>query len=312
MMRIKCPKCAKLLGIDETKAGATAVCPQCQAKFRIPAASSPPAGGAKPASAQTAAPKAADPPPPADTKPWQAEDDFQPYLFRQEEPGLSIAASERRGDELAEHAMRKRRRERAWEAVGGPAKLIARVGLIGVSIASLAFAWVLMAAILYEHKLHLAEKAQAAGQATPTGSATAPGGQPGRQEPDKPLWPLSEFVPDLNTWQVVGIFAGGWVVLLIIYGLQIAGAEKMKRLDSYGWAMTACIIATFSSILVGLFGLLALMDRSVKAEFAGMQPPADAAAAGAKKRKQGAHADEEDDEDEDEEEEEPARRKKRK
>jgi hypothetical protein len=315
MIRFKCPKCEKALAVDEAKAGAAGTCPQCGHKFRIPAGKATsaergaavPAAKPKPSAPKPAAAKPA-PPPADDQKSWQMPE-VQGYIFKDEHVGPIV--EDRRGDELAQIAIRKRRREKAWEAVGGPAKLIGKVGLIGVAIATTAFLWVLMIAILFQHKMNMEEKAQAAGQPANTFPSPSPGGpgQPQATGP-KPLWPLSEFYPDVNVWAAVGIFAGGWVLLLIIYGLQIAGAEKMKRLESYGWAMTASIIATFSSILIGLFGLLALLDQNVKAEFAGMQKEGADAAAG--KKKKGAEDEEDEDDDEDEEEEEPATRKKKK
>jgi hypothetical protein len=61
MIRIKCPHCGKLLGINDTAAGTAALCPACKQKFRVPgvkAAGAPganaPAGG--PAKAPARAP----------------------------------------------------------------------------------------------------------------------------------------------------------------------------------------------------------------------------------------------------------------
>ena len=37
MIRFRCPKCDKTLGVDESRAGEVGVCPECKSKFRIPA-----------------------------------------------------------------------------------------------------------------------------------------------------------------------------------------------------------------------------------------------------------------------------------
>jgi hypothetical protein len=38
MIRVRCPKCHKLLGLDDTAAGAMGQCPACEETFRIPPA----------------------------------------------------------------------------------------------------------------------------------------------------------------------------------------------------------------------------------------------------------------------------------
>jgi hypothetical protein len=60
---------------------------------------------------------------------------------------------------------------------------------------------------------------------------------------------------------------------------MIVGGLKMLRLESYGWAMTACILAVlpFSPVgviglVVGIWGLVVLNQPSVRAAFAGQSP----------------------------------------
>ena len=38
MIRVRCPKCARMLGLDDSAAGAMGQCPACEETFRIPAA----------------------------------------------------------------------------------------------------------------------------------------------------------------------------------------------------------------------------------------------------------------------------------
>src|SRR5262245_12900095 len=92
MIRVKCPKCEKRLGIDESKAGGVAACPDCGQRFRIPG--SPVKGS--PASAATASPvrRKADPKkptgaisakqPPARPKEEWEEADSSPYTVIKE------------------------------------------------------------------------------------------------------------------------------------------------------------------------------------------------------------------------------------
>jgi hypothetical protein len=97
MIRLQCPKCETKLGVDDSKAGGVAVCPDCGQKFRIPG--KPPASASKPNPAKTTPPPrkqaaparqaAAKPaPPPSRPKePWE-EEDSSPYEVRElEEPG---------------------------------------------------------------------------------------------------------------------------------------------------------------------------------------------------------------------------------
>ena len=50
MIRVKCPKCEKVLGLDDSKAGSPALCPACKQKFMVPGtpAKAPASAAAKP------------------------------------------------------------------------------------------------------------------------------------------------------------------------------------------------------------------------------------------------------------------------
>jgi hypothetical protein len=69
MIRIKCPKCQKVLAIEGAAAGDTGTCPMCGAKFRIAGGASKAAPGKAPAAARPAANSAAKPSPAAPRKP---------------------------------------------------------------------------------------------------------------------------------------------------------------------------------------------------------------------------------------------------
>jgi hypothetical protein len=60
---------------------------------------------------------------------------------------------------------------------------------------------------------------------------------------------------------------------------MIVGGLKMLRLQSYGWAMTACVVAVlpfnpvgFIGLIIGIWGLVVLNQPSVRAAFGGLAP----------------------------------------
>jgi hypothetical protein len=84
MIRVQCPKCEKKLGVDDSKAGGVAACPDCGQKFRIPgkpakSADTPNAAKANPnAKKQGAAAKQAAAKPARPKEAWE-EEDSSPY-----------------------------------------------------------------------------------------------------------------------------------------------------------------------------------------------------------------------------------------
>jgi hypothetical protein len=110
--------------------------------------------------------------------------------------------------------------------------------------------------------------------------------------------PQMDYLGPLPLW----LYCTGFLLLaLLVYGLQLAGAESMKRLENYKLALFSMIVGALSLNLFGIWGLLCLMDKDVQYEFRVSS-----------RRKQGLAGedlyreddDEEDEEDEDEEEEE--------
>jgi hypothetical protein len=81
MIRVKCPKCEKRLGVDDTKAGGVAVCPECGQKFRIPGIPAKTAAAAQksdPAKSATGKAKPKPQPPARPKEAWE-EEDSSPY-----------------------------------------------------------------------------------------------------------------------------------------------------------------------------------------------------------------------------------------
>jgi hypothetical protein len=226
MIRMKCPTCQKVLGLDDGKAGGTGVCPACKSKFRVP--------GTKPA-----------PGPARQTK--IEEDDRTPYSVRPED-GPRMESEDKIIDDQVEHALMLRERSRAWEEVGQPAKFMKIWALISISLGILQFLFVLMEVILMAHRINIAEQ--------------------GRKI-------RYIFLPDewmqINHWLLALIFFGGLLINLTYNGFILAGAEKMKRLESYAMAMTAAILSLLSFFPIGLFALLPLMKAEVKAQFPGFE-----------------------------------------
>jgi hypothetical protein len=121
MIRLQCPKCETRLGVDDSKAGGVAVCPDCGQKFRIPG--KPPASASKPNPAKTTPPPrkqaapakqaAAKPaPPPSRPKePWE-EEDSSPYAVQEiEELGDDALKVEYGVDKDYEKKVERKRKE---------------------------------------------------------------------------------------------------------------------------------------------------------------------------------------------------------
>jgi len=72
----------------------------------------------------------------------------------------------------------------------------------------------------------------------------------------------------------MGIICG--LVAMVVAGLIVYGALKMKKLESYGWAMTATILALVPCVSpcclvglpIGIWALIVLLKPEVKAQFA--------------------------------------------
>ena len=76
---------------------------------------------------------------------------------------------------------------------------------------------------------------------------------------------------------VMGVLLLLMLILSLASGVvMIVGGLKMLRLQSYGWAMTACVVAVlpfnpvgFIGLIIGIWGLVVLNQPSVRAAFRG-------------------------------------------
>lgn len=256
MIRVKCPKCTKTLGFDERRSGAVGTCPQCGQKFKLPRRSVPPApvspggkgtGDRRPAKAP---PQKAPPQPAARHRREDLEDDLTPYQIQALEDNKPL--EDERVDQMVIDAWRQREREKAWAAVGPAAKVMKIFGGIMAVLVIVAFFLVLGDCILYWFKM---EQAAA---------------NPDNREdyPIPRMFIFSNYPPgEAPAGMILGIATGATIFLLVMYGLIIAGAEKMKKLDSYGLAMTGSIIGIPFLFGMGALGLISILDKKVKRQF---------------------------------------------
>jgi hypothetical protein len=161
MIRFRCPKCNKKLGVNESQAGEVGVCPECKGKFRIPAApagdeittsprgkSGPPPedeGGPAPAGGRRRREEEEDDdlPPRRRRREEEDDDDLPPRQRRREEGEDEDLPPRRRRREEEDEEERKparRRRRRRQGASGLPGGLDGlTVGLLGVGVGGLLF-----------------------------------------------------------------------------------------------------------------------------------------------------------------------------
>jgi LSD1 subclass zinc finger protein len=246
MLRVACPSCKKPLGLPDNVAGKSVKCPKCQQVFKAPAAS-----------AAAAAAKAADVIP---LKP--VDDEATPYGIREDAPTpeqLRKSAQGEAVDQMVIDAKRAKLRNKAWEKVGTPAKFMKRFALIMCILWIFLYLFLTMIIVLANHNLEAAAKT--GGQIMSGGVKTLP----------KYLF-VQDIISELNPQDVPPIWfwlsaTGGLIVALTIYGIQLAGAEQMKKLTNYRLCMFAMVIGTLTINLFGIWGLLALMDKQVQYEF---------------------------------------------
>jgi hypothetical protein len=246
MIRVACPKCAKPLGLPDTVAGKPVKCPSCQQAFIAPTKTG--AAPARPARAAAAKP----------------EDDYDnptPYGLKQEVelPQLAKNAQSEAVDEMVVTARRQRKRNKAWEYVGMPAKFIKRAALSAVIFWLVLYLFLTVIIVLANHNMEQIEK-----------------GAPVLTRGGSPDLPKYLFIQDVVSglspqhvrpiifWLVI---TGGFIAAMVIYGLQLAGAECMKKLENYPLAVFSMIVGTLSLNLFGIWGLLTMLDKNVQYEF---------------------------------------------
>jgi len=288
MLRVACPSCKKPLGLPDNVAGKSVKCPQCQQVFKAPA--KPAAKPAVPGSAST----------------HPDDQEATPYGLREDAPTpeqLRKSAQGEAVDQMVIDARRTKLRNKAWEKVGLPAKFMKRFALTACIFWLMTYLFLTMVIVLANHNMEQAER---------SGGMISSGGVKSLpkylfvQDVFSDLTP-QRFGP-LLFWLTI---TGGLVVALTIYGLQLAGAEQMKKLSNYKLSMFAMIVGALTINLFGIWGLLALLDKQVQYEFrvtarrqAGMEGEAIYAEDDDEE-----DDDEEEDEEEEEEEETPRARK---
>lgn len=255
MIRVKCPKCGKLLGVDDSRAGGMGACPACGQKFRIP-------GGKGPVAVKPpAAPKTKPARPPAalpKKKKIEEEEDTSPYAMEQapaspepqRRPRVEDEDEEDEDEEEdegllsfeKEYARKKRKREEAAKLVKEPAKWL--------RLATKAFIWV----------------------------------QFGLAGGNIFFWALGEApffgIFGKKVWQawhpgaIIALIVAIPVVLWFFGILILIGADRMRRLEAYGFAVTACILsmlglspAGFLAFPLGLWCFIVLLREEVKSQF---------------------------------------------
>jgi len=300
MLRVACPNCSKALGLPDNASGKSVKCPQCQQVFKAPAAAT-----AKPVAkpVKTAEPK----------KPSLEPDEATAYAIKEEKPTPEQLKKSAQGEEIDAmviDAQRARIRAKAWDKVGMPSKFVKRFALTACILWICTYLFMLMVIVLANHNMETADKS---GMVESGGIKSLP----------KYLFiqDLLGVTPQDQATRPVFLWlycTGGLVVALAIYGLQLAGAESMKKLEHYNLATFAMIIGSLTLNLFCILGLMALMDKGVKYEFRVSHRRLLGKTGNELYDEGGGEDEEEDDEDEDEddeeeeeeeEEERPARRK---
>jgi hypothetical protein len=247
MIRVSCPHCSKALGLPPTAAGKTVKCPNCKKLFAAPGV--PVKAAAKPAVA-----------------PSRDDDEFgeaTPYGVKHEvdaPAAIRKSATVEAVDAMVVDARRSRKRNRAWDMVGLPAKYIKRFALMAVILWIFTYLFMTMIIVLCNHNMEIAEK----------GDGYVMNG--GVKELPKYIFltewfgikPQMDYLNPLSLWLYS---TGALLVALFIYGLQLAGAESMKRLENFQLSLFSMIVGALSINLFGIWGLLALMDKGVQYEF---------------------------------------------
>lgn len=245
MIRVKCPQCTKVLGLKDDVSGQMARCPACQATFKVP--SKPTTSVSKPKKDMVAPKTEAK----TNTTPPDG-DELNPYAFAIDTgPKDKEAIRDDRTDAMVKDAQRAKKRNAAWELIGKPAKMLKVNALVEVSLWTCAYLFTIMAVVLQIHQLDQWEA------------------KAGRDK-DRPhyVWPVKEFVHrDFVPGNLFFIATGIFIPILGIYGLLLAAAEAMKKLENYRLAMAGAIISIIAFPPIGILALLVLLKKNVQHEF---------------------------------------------
>jgi DNA-directed RNA polymerase subunit RPC12/RpoP len=244
MIRVKCPKCSQALALDDGKAGTVIACPGCKQKFRVPApkAGTPAKAAPKPPAGPAAGAAAA----PQPRRRWddEDEDDYTPYSFtREQEESRGPAGEEEYQARMVREAEKKKRRERAWERLGPPAKLMKWIGMVAASLTLLVYFFGAIRLILDLYNLSRSEFDANA----PVNSLTM----------DMKMEKLA-ISPRLQAALVVE-FIANFIFTMTIWGLILAAAEQMKKLEGYGYAIVGSLLCIYYGIPMGIIGVVMIL-----------------------------------------------------
>lgn len=286
MIRARCPKCRKLMALEADQEGRLAMCPFCDAKFRVPkkadAGSRPAAATAPtaPAAAKTSdlpiPLKPLDPTPPVDA-------DFAPYLVQKQEDAGPPPGDEEYVARLNQENKRKRERDAAWALVGPPAYYIKLFTGIVLILEILGYAYLFTELTLYNHVLGMQEReileeieqakrttAQQKGAFNQLASVfkvntTFPQVTPTKlkeREPVRYIWLLDHHRVKGNPPSLVFLMLLGFFLFRVASAIVVfAGVEKMKSLDSYTWAMVGAIALILGyGVYCSTCGILTLVN----------------------------------------------------
>lgn len=250
MIQTTCPECSTPYRLADELAGKRIKCKRCGHVFAVRAAA-PARSGAKPAQKPVAKPAA--PPPPA--APLVGPEAVLPYAIKPPEE-VPESAKDNRIDQMVRTAERQKRRNRAWLKVGMPATWLKWATLILLFLNTMLFLWWTMACILMAHKWeqkYVEHKDRAAE----------------KMKGERWLFPLDEFGFEYDDAVpfVWGLACAFYFPLAILYGFTLAGAESMRRLENYRWAMAGAILGIFVFPPLGLLCVTRLMDKEVQYEF---------------------------------------------
>lgn len=261
MIRVRCPHCQKGLGLKDELAGKKIKCPNCTRVLTVPAQAV--------VEAQVvveAVNKPKPKPQPAPSVPAQAVkppddgkeqyDDFKPYGIEAVHE-VAEEAKDDRIDDLVVHAQKFKARNKAWLKVGMPSVWLKRIALITCWVVIIFFLWTTANCVLYTHNYDKYAR-------------QGPEALRSHQKDLGYYFPLDEiWSRDDSPGYVFGITLAITLGALIYLGVIIKGAESMKRLEEYNWAMTSAVLGLLYPFTLpfGVFGLVGLRDPGVMHEF---------------------------------------------
>jgi predicted Zn finger-like uncharacterized protein len=244
---VQCPSCDRRLKVPDHLLGKSVRCPTCQTTFQATEADEPagPEAGAEEAPPEKPARRRAAPPPDdgVEERPSRSGRRRARPVDEEEEDQDRDNGEEEEDEERPRRRRQRGRRRRgsdAAAAVAAPAIALMITAGVGIGFSVLALILNLL------------------GVSFMAANGGGPGGRPGNPDP------AGNAVTNV-IGAIVGICWGGIV---------ISGALKMKNLQSWGYALAACIVAMLPcnaccllGIPFGIWGLVVICRGDVKDAF---------------------------------------------